>query len=144
MNRRLYRCRHDRSIAGVAAGVAEYFDLDPTLVRVVWFLSIFFGGFGLFLYIAMAIIVPLEPMTEEMAAAEAAAVAAGHRHVSRPGSGRWATFFGVALILLGGLALLDAAVPAWSSSWRYLWPAFLVGIGLLLVFFAMRREPTSE
>jgi phage shock protein C len=144
MNRRLYRCRHDRRIAGVAAGVAEYFDLDPTLVRVVWFLSIFFGGFGLFLYIAMAIIVPLEPMTEEMAAAEAAAVSAGHRHVSRPGGGRWATFLGVALILLGGLALLDAAVPAWSNSWRYLWPAFLVGIGLLLVFVAMRREPTSE
>ena len=66
MNRRsLYRCRHDRQIAGVAAGVAEFFDLDPTLVRLVWFLSIFFGGFGLLLYIVMAIIVPNEPLSEE-------------------------------------------------------------------------------
>jgi phage shock protein C len=42
MNRRLYRCRQDRRLAGVAAGVAEFFGLDPTLVRVLWFLSIFF------------------------------------------------------------------------------------------------------
>ena len=61
MNRRLYRCRHDRRLAGVAGGVAEFFDLDPTLVRILFFLSIFLGGMGLFLYIGMAIIVPLEP-----------------------------------------------------------------------------------
>ena len=73
MNRRsLYRCRHDRRVAGVAAGVAEFFDLDPTLVRLVWFLSIFFGGFGLLLYIVMAIIVPNEPLSEEELAAPAA------------------------------------------------------------------------
>ena len=61
MNRRLYRCTHDRKIAGVASGLAEYFDLDPTLVRILWFVSIFFGGLGLLLYIGMAIIVPNEP-----------------------------------------------------------------------------------
>ena len=46
MNRRLYRCRENRILAGVASGVAEFFDLDPTLVRVLWFLSIFVGGLG--------------------------------------------------------------------------------------------------
>ena len=61
MNRRLYRCRHDRLIAGVASGVAEYFDVDPTIVRVLWIISIFFGGLGLFAYIVMAIIMPSEP-----------------------------------------------------------------------------------
>ena len=55
-NHRLYRCRHDRKIAGVASGVAEFFDLDPTVVRVAWFLSIFFGGLGIFVYIVMALI----------------------------------------------------------------------------------------
>ena len=58
MNRRLYRCRENRVLAGVAAGVAEFFGLDPTLVRVVWFLSIFAGGFTLLLYIALIFIVP--------------------------------------------------------------------------------------
>lgn len=52
MNRRLYRCRENRRLGGVAAGVAEFFDLDPTLVRVLWFLSIFAGGFIL-LYLGL-------------------------------------------------------------------------------------------
>ena len=142
MNRRLYRCRHDRRIAGVAAGVAEFFDLDPTLVRVVWFLSIFVGGFGLFLYIAMALIVPLEPITEGDAT-DGGASPEGHRHVQR-GSGRFATFVGLALIFLGSLAFIDVLLPAWSDSWRYLWPAFLIGIGAILVVGAMRRETTNE
>lgn len=148
-NRRLYRCRHDRRIAGVASGVAEFFDLDPTVVRVVWFLSIFFGGLGLLLYIAMALIVPLEPMTD-VSPAEAAGAgvdpaaigSAGHRHAPRQ-PGRWSLFFGYALILLGGIALVDALAPAWES-WRYLWPAFIIGIGAFLVFGALRRESTES
>jgi phage shock protein PspC (stress-responsive transcriptional regulator) len=148
-NRRLYRCRHDRRIAGVASGVAEFFDLDPTVVRVVWFLSIFFGGLGLFVYVAMALIVPLEPMTDvtpaEAAGAgadPAAIAAAGHRHAARR-SGRWSLFFGYALILLGGIALVDALAPAWES-WHYLWPAFIIGIGAFLVAGALRKEPTES
>src|SRR5713226_8583302 len=100
VNRRLYRCRHDQRIAGVASGVAEYFDLDPSLVRVLWVLSVFFCGIGLLLYIAMAIIVPLEPEGGPVAAADPGgeastppptgwqAAPAGHRHAARrPGNG---------------------------------------------------------
>jgi len=151
-NRRLYRCRHDRRIAGVASGVAEFFDLDPTVVRVVWFFSIFFGGLGIFVYIAMALIVPLEPLGDVPASegsvpaeagADPAAVAyAGHRHAPRQ-PGRWSLFFGYGLILLGAIALVDALLPAWES-WRYLGPAFLIGIGALLVAGALRREPTES
>lgn len=143
MNRSLYRCRHDRKLAGVAAGVAEYFDLDPTIVRVVWFLSIFFGGLGIFLYIAMALIVPLEPMTDVEAAAAAAgsawAAPSAHRHRGGSGSGRLATFVGAVLILFGGLALVDAVAPA-LDAWRYLWPAFIVGLGAILVLGATRNQ----
>jgi len=60
--RRLYRSRRDRQLAGVAGGIAEYLDVDPTVVRILWILSIFFGGFGILVYIIMAFIVPLEPM----------------------------------------------------------------------------------
>jgi phage shock protein C len=141
VNRRLYRCSHDRRIAGVAAGLAEYFDLDPTLMRVLWFVSIFFtGGLAILLYLALAIIIPLEPMTEHDAT-QTFAVSEGHRHATRgDGSGRWITFFGLVLILFGGLALLDAVLPSSIEAWRYLGPAFIVGIGALLVFGAMRRD----
>jgi phage shock protein C len=59
--RRLYRCREDRQIAGVAGGIAEYLEIDPTVVRILWILSFFLGGFGLLLYVIMAFVVPLEP-----------------------------------------------------------------------------------
>jgi phage shock protein C len=59
--RRLYRSRRDRQLAGVAGGIAEYLDVDPTVIRILWILSIFVGGFGILLYIIMAFIVPLEP-----------------------------------------------------------------------------------
>ena len=148
MNRRLYRCRHDRRLAGVAAGTAEYFDLDPTIVRLLWFVSIFLtGGLSVLLYFVMAIIVPLEPLSDEEAAEAAVIGPDGHRHAARGsggGTGRLTTFLGIALILFGGLALVDALLPSWTDSWRYLWPAFLVGIGALLVVGAMRRDSNGS
>jgi phage shock protein PspC (stress-responsive transcriptional regulator) len=48
----------EKKVAGVCGGVAEYFGMDPTLVRLIWALSILFYGFGLGLYIIMAIIMP--------------------------------------------------------------------------------------
>jgi phage shock protein PspC (stress-responsive transcriptional regulator) len=137
VNRRLYRCRENRVIAGVASGVAEFFGLDPTLVRVLWFLSIFFGGVSLLLYVGLAIIVPLEPLAAGAATGTADA-AEPHRH-GPGGGGRWVTFFGIALILLGGLALLNAALPSIATA-RYQWPLFYIGLGAVLVVGAMRRD----
>jgi phage shock protein C len=60
--RRLYRSADDRILAGVAGGVAAYFDVDPVIVRIIWFLSVFFTGTLTFwAYIVMIIVVPVEP-----------------------------------------------------------------------------------
>lgn len=156
MNRRLYRCRHDQRVAGVASGLAEYFNLDVSLVRVLWVVSIFFGGLGLLLYIAMAIIVPFEP--EVIGTDAPAADAAGEPPVASPsgwhqrpvvehrssrGDGRGMTIVGIILILFGAIALLEAFVPEWADGGRFLWPAFIVGVGALLVATAVRRQPTE-
>ncbi len=147
MNRRsLYRCRHDRRVAGVAAGVAEFFDLDPTLVRLVWFLSIFFGGFGLLLYIVMAIIVPNEPLSEEELAAPAAD-GSPHRHAGRSASsGLGLSFVGIALILFGGLALANTFFVEWGYNGSFVWPGFILALGVLVLAAAFRRgepDPTD-
>lgn len=141
MNRRLYRCRENRMLAGVAGGLAEYTGLDPSLVRILWLVSVFFWGAGILLYIAMAIIVPLEPLTREAAAAHAADVTAGiaSPHAHREGSGRVMTFIGVVLLLIGSLALIDAYLPGWAS-WRQLWPLLFLGAGGFLVVTSMRRS----
>jgi phage shock protein C len=137
MNRRLYRCRDNKILAGVAEGVAEYFDLDPSLVRILFLVSTFFGGIGLLLYIAMAIIVPLEPVSAD-AVDETTVVPEGHRHASR-GDGRWTTLVGAALILVGSLTLLHQFLPSWEVE-RYVVPAFVIGIGAFLVARSVRRE----
>ena len=64
MGDRLYRSRHDRMLAGVAGGLAEMWDADPSLVRIIWaLLVIFTGGIALLVYIVMAIVVPEEDDT---------------------------------------------------------------------------------
>lgn len=59
---RLYRSSEDRLISGVAGGVAEYFEVDPVLVRILWFISVpMTGGLTFLAYIVMMIVLPIEP-----------------------------------------------------------------------------------
>lgn len=59
---RLYRNSNDRLLAGVCSGLANYFDLDPTIVRVVFLVLAFGGGFSLLAYLALWIFVPKRPL----------------------------------------------------------------------------------
>lgn len=52
-SKRLYKNPDDKKIAGVCSGVAEYFDIDVVLVRVVWAVSVIVGGFGLWVYLIL-------------------------------------------------------------------------------------------
>ncbi len=61
LNKRLYRSRKDRQMAGVCGGVADYLGIDPTLVRLLWVILSIAGGPGLLLYIILAAVVPEEP-----------------------------------------------------------------------------------
>lgn len=61
MKKRLYKSKNDRKIDGVCAGIAEYFDVDPTLVRVGWVLLSILGGSGVLAYIICMIIIPNHP-----------------------------------------------------------------------------------
>jgi len=61
MERRLYRSRTEKMIAGVCGGVAEYFNTDPTVVRLLWVLITALGGAGVLLYIILWIVMPLAP-----------------------------------------------------------------------------------
>ena len=92
------------------------------------------------MYIGLALIVPLEPLPAGAVPATGAD-AEGHRH-GAAGSGRWLTFFGIALVLLGSLALVGSLLPS-IASWRYLGPVFIIGMGAVLVVGAMRRDEAT-
>lgn len=58
MEKKLHKSATDRKLAGVCGGVAEYLDVDPTVIRVVWAIGSAFAGAGVIAYIACAIIMP--------------------------------------------------------------------------------------
>ncbi|HLD62581.1 MAG TPA: PspC domain-containing protein [Candidatus Norongarragalinales archaeon] len=59
--KRLYLSNKDKKIAGVCGGVAQYLGIDPTIVRLIWLLLAFAGGFGILAYLVAWIIVPRNP-----------------------------------------------------------------------------------
>ena len=61
MEKRLYRSTNNKMIAGVCGGVAEYFGLDPALVRLGWIVFCALGGSGVLAYIIAAIVIPKAP-----------------------------------------------------------------------------------
>ncbi len=57
-DKRLYRSETNKMLAGVCGGIGEYFNIDPTLVRLAWVVFSAFGGAGVLAYIVAAIIIP--------------------------------------------------------------------------------------
>lgn len=152
MGKRLYKSRSERMLFGVSGGMAEYFDIDPTLVRITWVVvTLLTAGVAFLAYIALAIIVPdaparRRPVDGEADNAEAEAASAydpgdsgEEREIyesaesSVRGSGRRRSIiFGTVLIALGlfFLAITLDILPRFD--WRF-WPVALILLGVLLV-----------
>ncbi len=64
MQKRLYRSRDERIIWGVCGGIAKYFEVDPTLIRLIAVLTLFLGFAGLLIYPILTIIIPLKPRNQ--------------------------------------------------------------------------------
>ena len=149
MKPRLYRSRTDTVLGGVAAGLADYVNADPALVRIAWaILVIVTGGAALVAYIVAWVVVPEEP---EAAAAEpetdpvtgeviqsVASPAATPTTTSSGSGGRAGVVVGIGLVLIGVWFLLREYLP--DFDWGLVWPLVLVGIGALILVTSMRRR----
>lgn len=62
MGKKLYKSNQNKMIDGVCGGIAEYFGIDPTVVRLIWALFSLMGGCGILAYIIAAIIIPRNPI----------------------------------------------------------------------------------
>ncbi|MBO4990871.1 MAG: PspC domain-containing protein [Firmicutes bacterium] len=65
MSKRLYKSNREKMVDGVCAGIGEYFDVDPTLVRLAWLLFCAVGGSGILVYIIAALVIPRRPQDAE-------------------------------------------------------------------------------
>ena len=156
MARRLVRNTRKAVLAGVAAGFADYFDVDPVLARLAFILLTFAGGFGLFLYFLSWVLMPRpEEVQAEPAAPGAPPVdrvveevrKAGEKVVEElknppAGVGRGRLLGGLILIVLGSLLLLDRFMP-FGFLWIVdLWPVILILVGAALILGARRGTAT--
>jgi len=138
--RRLTRSR-DRMLGGVAGGLAEYFDFDPTVMRLLVVLGVLLsGGTVILVYLVMWIVVPEESGASGggSSSSDSAANAAG---VPRAGDHDRTQIIGIVLIAIGGLILLNQVAFFDTLGWRVMrfwWPGLLILGGIALL--AARRD----
>lgn len=135
--KRLYRSTSNRMIAGVCGGVAEYLDVDPTIIRIAWILlSILPLIPGILIYIVAWFIIPNTP--------------GGMEKPSRTNGGRnTATVLGFVFIAVGGLVFLSNLdildwKDWWDMSWEYVFPLLLIAIGVFLMARPARAPVPAE
>ena len=61
MQKKLYRAREGRVLVGVCTGIADYFNVDPVLIRLGWIIFCCLGGSGILAYLVAAVLIPEEP-----------------------------------------------------------------------------------
>ncbi|OGU26786.1 MAG: hypothetical protein A2057_06305 [Ignavibacteria bacterium GWA2_35_9] len=153
MNKKLYRSFKDKMLGGVAGGLAEYFGIDVTLVRVLFVVTLFLGGTGVLAYIIMWIIVPEEPIkfpnpeTTEQKKEETETdtpkqekqfdAKAYYSTLDQQREKR-RTFAGIILLVLGVIFLADNFIPRIRLG--DFWPLILVAAGIGILLNAKRKN----
>lgn len=147
--KRLYKSRKNKVVDGVCGGIAEYFDVDPVLVRIIFVLFFFFGGSALIAYIVGMIIMPRAPYElapdnetrDEKQEKTAGSPPTKPAPVSAsPSAG--SLVIGIILIVFGSIFLLDNFdfplfhhFSWWFKFhfWEFFIPGILILVGLLLI-----------
>jgi len=139
--RRLTRSR-DRMLGGVAGGLADYFDFDPTVMRLLVVLAVLLSGGAVILaYIVMWIVIPEETVAPPGAGGSAGDRAAQAAGVTEAGGNDRTQIVGIVLIAIGALVLLNQIAFFDTFGWRVMrfwWPGLLILGGLALL--ASRRD----
>lgn len=122
---RLYRSRDRKVIAGVSAGLGDYFALDPVWFRLGFVVLALGGGSGILIYLLMWLIVPYRPSDDDSVSAAPAAPVSG------------TVVIGMVLMFVGTIALVNTLAP-WLG--QYFWPVILVVGGLAVVLGGLGRD----
>jgi phage shock protein C len=152
MKKKLYRSSKDKMLGGVAAGLAEYFDIDPTIVRVLFVVTLFLGGTGVLAYIILWIIVPEEPIkfsgTETTGANPESEEDAQKQENKFDAKSYYSSLdrqrekrrvaAGLILLVLGMIFLADNFIPRIRIG--DFWPLILIGAGVAILINSRRSN----
>ncbi len=134
MNKKLYRSREQKMLAGVCGGIAEYFNIDVTIIRLIWAV-IALSGTGVLIYIIAAIVIPERPYGEQQDYVS-------YVDVSEPGDkGKLISILGIVLIIVGIVALIGGLFPVlWRTLRHGFWPSIIIIIGVALIYSAWKNQ----
>lgn len=128
--KKLYRTEDNYLIAGVCGGLSKYFEIEETLVRIIFVLLSFNGG-GVFIYLFLWLIIPkkgeLMKIKKEENKKTEKSVESRFGCCNKKGN-----FFGLLLIIVGGVTLLNKVLPM-AINWDYVIPGLLIFLGFYLV-----------
>ncbi len=145
MTKKLYRSQKDQIIGGVCGGIAEYFAVDPTLVRLAFVLLAFVEGAGIIGYIIAWIIIPERPKDDHQGQEEVYDVDFDEEDEEGEFKSKEASsegekkskeqrknILGLILIALGVFFIVDNWIPGFY--WRRFWPIILIVLGSILIY----------
>lgn len=144
-NKKIYRKTDDCVVAGVCSGLADYFEIDETLVRVIFVLLAIGGGSGILIYLVLWLVIPkkgeenkkvdwqenVKEFTEDVGKKAKTVAKEIKKEIKvekvNPEKNR-GSFLGLFLLLWGGILLVDKIAPT-LIEWDYVWPGILIILG---------------
>ena len=148
MKKQLFRSRKNKMIGGVAGGIAEYFDVDPVIVRAIFIISAIGWGLSIVVYIALWMIIPEtydEPeyiYNPETNAYEFKQSAHVENEMVKENKNNRKVIIGAILIFMGVLFLLDNIIP--EIDFVHVWPIILIGVGSYVLYNGFRNNKKGE
>jgi len=135
--KKLYRSQNNKMISGVCGGIADYFEIDPTLIRIIVIAIALFGGVGLLAYIAAIFIIPTNP--NEVPSEDSSENLIKDKSL----------FWGSLLVILGLFFLLRQmglfyGFEFWHIPWQMVWAIFLIGVGFYLLYNRKKKDDTES
>jgi phage shock protein C len=149
MEKKLYKDEHRKMIAGVCAGLSDYFGTDVSIIRVVFLLMLIFHGGGFLVYVVLWIVLPkkdytfTKPSDPNTVDYMVPPISSANQYMATPPKSRsnGGLIVGMILIVLGASFLLNEydIIPDWD--FERLWPVVLVVIGAALIFSGQQKKP---
>lgn len=141
--KKLFRSKNDRIIFGVCGGVADYFDIDPIIIRLLFVVLAVGAGSGLLVYLIAALIIPSEDSVvvkkEEGTGSDKAGdfvSEIGEKVKDLSSKSRekdWHFFLGLLLVIVGLSSLATNFIPL-RIIFSFFWPFFIISLGLVILF----------
>ncbi|WP_462264744.1 PspC domain-containing protein [Mucilaginibacter sp.] len=146
MSKRLYKDEQHKQIGGVCAGLAEYLNLDVSVIRVAFLLFFVLKGTGLLVYVILWIVLPKNPYAatftpgvDYMHTPNDGEPGYAANYGRKPSAGRYIA--GMALILTGLLFLLNQLNLIPDFDFDYFWPVLLIAAGMVFIFADRQERP---